>query len=150
MKKIVALLLLLLCVPSFAQQAVTTNYDFQAEYNKCLKMKKAGVAGIVLFGTTWLAGSTICIVEQNRYANDRWDGEDLEEYARLSDEAKKQSSYKLGEVMSIVGCVGTGVSIFLTAKYGSKARKIRDSRGNELALLSIDLGLQGASFKLTF
>lgn len=150
MKKFITLLLLLLCVSTFSQQTVTTNNDLQTEYNKFLKMKKTGVAGIVLFGTTWLAGSTICIVEQNRYANDRWDGKDLEEFARLSNEAKKQSAYKLGEVMSIVGCVGTGVSIFLTAKYGSKARRIRDSRGNEVALFSMDIGLQSASLKLTF
>jgi len=90
MKHFIALLLVSLCVPSFAQQAMTTDYDLSAEYNKCMKLKKAGVAGIVVFGATWLAGEAVCVVEQNRYANERWDGNDAMEFARLSAEAKNQ------------------------------------------------------------
>lgn len=141
---------ILLCAPIFAQQAVTADYDLSAEYNKCVKLKKAGVAGIIVFGATWLTGEAICVVNQNKYINERWDGDDSEQYLQLYSESKQQSVYKTGVAMSIVGCVGTGVSIFLTAKYGTKARRIRDSRGNDVALLSVDLGLQGASLKLTF
>lgn len=142
---------ILLCIPSFAQQATTADYDLSAEYNKCMKLKKTGVAGIVVFGATWLAGSAICMSEQDRYIDERWqDGDDLDEYMRLYNEAKELPAYKRGVVMSAVGCIGTGVSIFLTAKYGTKAKKIRDSQGNLVATLGMDIGLQGASLKLTF
>ena len=151
MKQIVTfLLLIMLSVPTFSQQVVTTDYDLSAEYNKCVKLKKAGVAGIVVFGATWLAGNVVCIAEQNRYANDRWDGEDLEEFARLSSEAKNQPAYKRGVAMEAVGFIGTGVSVFIAAKYGKKARNIRDSQGNLVATLDMGLGPQGASLKLTF
>ena len=151
MKQIVTfLLLIMLSVPTFSQQVVTTDYDLSAEYNKCVKLKKAGVAGIVVFGATWLAGNVVCIAEQNRYANDRWDGQDLEEFARLSSEAKNQPAYKRGVAMEAVGFIGTGVSVFIAAKYGKKARNIRDSQGNLVATLDMGLGPQGASLKLTF
>lgn len=143
-------LMFMLCVPTFAQRATDADYNLSADYKKYTNLKKAGVAGIVVFGTTWLAGNVICVVEQNRYANDLWDGESAEEFARLSREARQQHSYKVGEAMEIVGFVGTGVSVFLTAKYGKKARKIRDSLGNEVASLGMDFGPTGMSLKLTF
>lgn len=91
MKQSIAIcFLLLLCMPMFAQQAMTTDYDLGAEYNKCMKLKRAGVAGIVVFGATWLAGTTICIAEQDRYIDERWqDGDDMDEYMQLYNEAKK-------------------------------------------------------------
>ena len=152
MKQIVSLFFaMLLCVPSFAQQVVTSDYDLSAEYNKCMKLKKTGVAGIVVFGATWLAGSAICVAEQNSYINERWqDGDDMDEYLRLYNESKELPAYKRGVVMSAVGCIGTGVSIFLTAKYGTKAKRIRNSQGDIVATLGMDLGPQGASLKLTF
>jgi hypothetical protein len=150
MKHFIALLLVSLCVPSFAQQAMTTDYDLSAEYNKCMKLKKAGVAGIVVFGATWLAGEAVCVVEQNRYANERWDGNDAMEFARLSNEAKNQPAYKRGVALGAIGFVGTGLSIFVTAKYGTKARRIRDSQGNVVASLGMDMGPQGVSLSLTF
>lgn len=141
---------ILLCVPTFAQQAMTADYDLSADYNKYMKFKKAGIAGIVVFGTTWLAGNAVCVVEQNRYANERWDGNDVMEYARLSSEAKNQPAYKRGVVLEAIGFVGTGLSIFATAKYGTKARRIRDSQGNVVALLGMDMGPRGVSLSLTF
>jgi len=54
-----------------------------------------------LFGATWLAGNVVCVVGQNRYANDRCNGNDIKEYARLSSETKQQPAYKRGEVMEI-------------------------------------------------
>ena len=137
-------------MPTFAQQVMATDYDLSADYNKCIKLKKVGVAGIVVFGATWLAGNVVCIAEQNRYANDRWDGQDLEEFVRLSSEAKNQPAYKRGVAMEAVGFIGTGVSVFIAAKYGKKARNIRDSQGNLVATLDMGLGPQGASLKLTF
>ena len=83
MKLVKVFLLLLLCVPTFAQQVAEPDYNLSADYKKYNNIKKAGVAGIVVCGATWLAGSAICVVEQNRYANDRWDGNDLEEFARM-------------------------------------------------------------------
>ena len=151
MKRIVVFLyVILLCVPISAQQAMTTDYDLSAEYNKCLKLKKAGVAGIVVFGTTWLAGNVVCVMEQNRYANERWDGNDAMEYARLSNEAKNQPAYKRGVALEAIGFVGTGLSIFVAAKYGTKAKRIRDSQGNVIASLGMDMGPQGVSLLLTF
>ena len=151
MKRIVVFLyVILLSVPTFAQQAMTTDYVLSAEYNKCLKLKKAGVTGIVVFGTTWLAGNVVCVVEQNRYANEKWDGNDLMEYARLSNEAKNQPAYKRGVALEAIGFVGTGLSIFVAAKYGTKAKKIRDSQGKVVASLGMDLGPQGVSLSLTF
>jgi len=143
-------LLILMSVSAFAQWATDADYSLSVDYKKYTNLKKAGVAGIVVFGTTWLAGNVVCVVEQNRYANDRWDGESAEEYARLSHEAKQQQAYKVGETMEIVGFLGAGVSAFLTSRYGKKARKIRDSLGNEVASLGLDLGPTGALLRLTF
>ena len=140
----------LLCVPTFAQQAVTADYNLSADYNKCMKLKKAGVAGMVVFGSTWLAGNIVCMVEQNRYANARWDGNNLEEYARLTNEAKKQPAYKRGVAMEAVGFVGAGISAFVAAKYGKQAKSIRDSQGNVVASLGLDMGPQGVSLSMTF
>ena len=146
----IILILVLLCVPTFAQYATSVDYNLSAEYKKYNNIKKAGVAGIVVFGTTWLAGNVVCVVEQNRYANDRWDGNDFEEYVRLSNEAKQQPGYKRGEVMEIVGFFGTGVSVFLTAMYGTKAKRIENSSGETVALLGWDLNPHGMSLNLTF
>lgn len=52
--------------------------------------------------------------------------------------------------MEAVGFIGTGVSVFIAAKYGKKARNIRDSQGNLVATLDMGLGPQGASLKGTF
>lgn len=150
MKQLTALLfLMVLCIPMFAQQ-VTVDPNLSAEYKKYNNIKKAGVAGVVVFGATWLAGNAICVVEQNRYANDRWDGNDLEEFARLSSEAKEQPAYKRGTAIAIAGFLGTGLSIFITAKYGAKARNIRNSQGDVVASLGMDLSPTGASLRLTF
>lgn len=143
-------LMFMLSIPTFAQRAADADYNLSADYKKYTNLKKAGVAGIVVFGATWLAGNVVCVVEQNRYANDLWDGESAEEYARLSREARQQHSYKVGEAMEIVGFLGAGVSAFLTARYGKKARKIRDSLGNEVASLGMDFGPTGLSLSLTF
>ena len=151
MKQLVFLLFaILLCIPTSAQLAMPADYDLSADYNKCMKLKKAGMAGIVVFGTTWLAGNVVCVMEQNRYANERWDGNDAMEYARLSNEAKNQPAYKRGVALEAIGLVGTGLSIFVAAKYGSKAKKIRDSQGNVIASLGMDMGPQGVSLSLTF
>lgn len=40
------------------------------------------------------------MVEQNRYANDHWDGVNAEDFVTLSNEAKKQKSYKVGQAVS--------------------------------------------------
>ena len=146
----VIMLLLFACTSVFAQQPIMAGQDLTSEYNRYMKIKKAGVAGIVVFGATWLAGELICVTEQNLYANDRWDGNDVKEYARLSREATKQPSYKRGVAMEIVGCVGTGISIFLTAKYGARAKRILNAQGDVVASLGMDLGPQGASLRLTF
>lgn len=100
------------------------------------------------FGTTWLAESAVCVVDQNHYANERWDGNDVMEYARLSCEAKNQPAYVRGAALEAIGFVGTGLSIFLTAMYDTKARRNRDLKGNVLA--SLDMGPQGVSLSLTF
>lgn len=42
---------MLLCVPTFAQYANSVDYNLSAEYKKYNNIKKAGVAGIVVFGT---------------------------------------------------------------------------------------------------
>ena len=47
-------------------------------------------------------------------------GNDLEELARLSSEAKEQPTYKRGTAIAIAGCLGTGISVFQTAKYGAE------------------------------
>lgn len=151
MKQIFIIVLLLFgCISVFAQQPITVSQEMISEYNRYMKLKKAGVTGIVVFGVTWLAGELICVTEQNLYANDRWDGIDSKEYARLSSEATKLPSYKRGMAMGIVGCVGTGVSIFLTAKYGTKARRIRDSHGDVVGSLSMNISPLDASLVLTF
>jgi len=144
------MLLAFVFTSSFSQQIVMADQELMAEYERDMKLKKAGVTGIVVFGVTWLAGEVICVTEQNRYANDRWDGIDSKEYARLSSEATKLPSYKRGMAMGIVGCVGTGVSIFLTAKYGTKARRIRDSHGDVVGSLSMNISPLDASLVLTF
>lgn len=141
----------LLCVPTLAQQAMTADYDLSAEYNNCMKLKKAGVAGIVVFGATWLTGSSICMSVQNKYIDEHWqDGGDLDEYLRIYKEAEKLPAYKKGVALSVVGCIGTGASIFLTAIYGTKAKRIRNSQGNVVASLGMDMGPQGISLSLTF
>lgn len=150
MRLVKVFLLLLLCVPTFAQQVAEPDYNLSADYKKYNNIKKAGVAGIVVCGATWLAGSAICVVEQNRYANDRWDGNDLEDFARLSNEAKEQPAYKRGTAIAIAGCLGTGISVFLTAKYGAKARNIRNRQGDIVASFGMDLSSTGASLRLTF
>gem|GEM_PF-2212444 len=144
------MLLAFVFTSSFSQQIVMADQELMAEYERDMKLKKAGVTGIVVFGVTWLAGEVICVTEQNRYANDRWDGIDSKEYARLSNEATKLPSYKRGMAMGIVGCVGTGVSIFLTAKDGTKARRIRDSHGDVVGSLSMNISPLDASLVLTF
>ena len=150
MKRLTALLfLMLMCIPMLAQQ-VTVDPNLSAEYKKYNNIKKAGVAGIVVCGATWLAGNVICVVEQNLYINDRWDGNDLEELARLNSEAKEQPAYKRGTAIAIAGCLGTGISVFLTAKYGAKARNIRNQQGEIVASLGMDLSPTGASLRLTF
>ena len=134
----------------FAQQ-VTVDPNLSAEYKKYNNIKKAGVAGIVVFGATWLAGSSICMSEQDRYVDEHWkEGDDLDEYLRIFNEAKSLPAYKQGQTMAIIGCVGTGVSIFITAKYGTKAKRIKKSSGETVALLGWDLNPQGMSLSLTF
>ena len=144
------MLLAFVFTSSFSQQIVMADQELMAEYERDMKLKKAGVTGIVVFGVTWLAGEVICVTEQNLYANDRWDGNDVKEYARLSREATKLPSYKRGVAMEIVGCVGTGISIFLTAKYGARAKRILNAQGDVVASLGMDFGPQGASLTLTF
>ena len=144
------MLLAFVFTSSFSQQIVMADQELMAEYERDMKLKKAGVTGIVVFGATWLAGELICVTEQNLYANDRWDGNDVKEYARLSREATKLPSYKRGVAMEIVGCVGTGISIFLTAKYGARAKRILNAQGDVVASLGMDFGPQGASLTLTF
>ena len=147
----IVLLLALLCMPTFAQYANSADYNLSAEYKKYNNIKKAGVAGIVVFGTTWLVGSGICMTEQNRYIDEHWsDQDDLDEYLRLYREAESLPAYKQGQAMSIVGCIGTGVSIFLTAKYGTKAKRIKKSSGETLALMGWDVSPQGLSLSLIF
>lgn len=144
------MLLAFVFTSSFSQQIVIADHELMSEYERDMKLKKAGVTGIVVFGVTWLAGELICVTEQNLYANDRWDGNDVKEYARLSREATKLPSYKRGVAMEIVGCVGTGISIFLTAKYGARAKRILNAQGDVVASLGMDFGPQGASLTLTF
>ena len=146
----IVLLLVLLCVPTFAQYATGADYNLSAEYKKYNNIKKAGVAGAVVFGATWLAGEVICVVEQNRYANDRWDGNDIMEFARLSNEAKRQPAYIRGQVMETVGFLGTGVSVFLAVRYGIKANRIKNASGETVASLGWDLNPHGMSLNLTF
>ena len=151
MKRIVLLFFgVLLWLPLFAQQTVSPDYNLSAEYKKYNNLKKAGIVGVVTFGATWVAGNVVCTVEQNRYANDHWDGNDIEEYARLSNEAKKQPAYKNGEVISIVGFLGTGLSVFMLAKYGTKAKRIRNSQSEIVATLGMDINPQGLSLNFTF
>ena len=52
------------------------------------------------------------------------DGNDLEELARLSSEAKEQPAYKRGTAIAIAGCLGTGISVFLTDRNGAKIIEI--------------------------
>ena len=52
--------------------------------------------------------------------------------------------------MEVVGFLGTGVSVFLTAMYGTKAKRIKNSSGETMALLGWDLNPQGLSLNLTF
>jgi len=147
----IVLLLALLCMPTFAQYANSADYNLSAEYKKYNNIKKAGVTGIVVFGATWLVGSGICMTEQNRYIDEHWsEGDDLDEYLRIYKEAESLPAYKRGQAMSIVGCIGTGVSIFLTAKYGTKAKRIKKSSGETLALMGWDVSPQGLSLSFIF
>lgn len=147
----IVLFLALLCAPTFAQYATGADYNLSADYKKYNNIKKAGVTGIVVFGATWLVGSSICIASQNRYIDEHWsDQDDLDEYLRLYREAESLPAYKQGQAMSIVGCIGTGVSIFLTAKYGTKAKRIKKASGETLGLMSWDVNPQGLSLSLTF
>lgn len=151
MKRILNLLLLLiLCVPSFGQQVTESGQFSSEDYERCMKFKKAGIAGIAVFGTTWLAGEVICSIKQNTYANDRWDGNDIEEYVALSKEAKSQKEYKIGQAISIAGFLGTGASIAITAIFGSKAKNIRNANGDVLATVGMGMGPGGMSLNLTF
>jgi hypothetical protein len=149
-------LIILLCfvtlsLPVVSQTtSITTDYNLSAEYNKYNNLRKASLAGVAVFGATWIAGSVICVVEQNRYADDSWDGNDIMEYARLSNEAKEQKAYKRGQTMELIGFFGAGLSAIAMYKFGKKAKQIKNGQGNVVALLDMDLGPHGASLILTF
>ena len=137
-------------IPSFAQTPLFDTSSLSAEYQKYVRLKNTGVAGIVVFGTAWLSGNVICMVEQNRYANDHWDGVNVEDFVTLSNEAKKQKSYKVGQAVSIVGFAGTLLSGYVTSTFNKKAKEIRNANGEVLALLGMDVGLGYMGLNLTF
>lgn len=151
MKHFLTLLCLVtLSLPVVSQTASIADYNLLEEYNNYNKLRKASLAGVAVFGATWITGSVICVVEQNRYANGRWDGKDINEYARQSNEAKEQTAYKRGQTMELVGFFGAGVSAFALYKFDKKAKQIKNGQGNVVALLDMDFSPQGASLILTF
>lgn len=54
---------ILLGVPAIGQQVTDAGKFTVSEYDRCIRNKKVGIAGIAVFGTTWLAGNVICTVK---------------------------------------------------------------------------------------
>ena len=151
MKQVLLLIIMLLssAVVSFAQYATKSNEDITLE--KQFKVaKNTRTVGIVVASTgaaAWLCGSVMCTVAENRYINQYNTSGSVEEIYDLKQEAKKQSSYKTGQTVEIVGFVTmlAGASTIWVGQ--SKIKKLNNATN---ATLSYGVNGAGVALALKF
>ena len=136
-------------VVSFAQYATKPVEDVTLEQQFKIA-KNTRTAGIVVASTgaaAWLCGSVMCTVAENRYINQYNTSGSVEEIYDLKQEAKKQSSYKAGQTVEIVGFV-TMLAGAGTIWFGqSKIKKLNNATN---ATLSYGVNGAGVALALKF
>ena len=132
------------------EQPVVEDVTLSKAYKSA---KGVMIGGIVVAGvglTTNLVGNVVCVIEQNKYTNSRYTQGGIEEYARLSQEAKQQPGYKTGVILEGVGfgvmLVGGGLIWYGAAKM----KKIRNSSGKTVSTLDYGLSPYGAGLTFAF
>ena len=151
MKKTLLIIVMLLSstVVSFAQYATKPVEDVTLEQQFKIA-KNTRTAGIVVASTgaaAWLCGSVMCTVAENRYINQYNTSGSVEEIYDLKQEAKKQSSYKAGQTVEIVGFV-TMLAGAVTIWVGqSKIKKLNNATN---ATLSYGVNGAGVALALKF
>ena len=105
--------------------------------------KNTRTAGIVVASTgaaAWLCGSVMCTVAENRYINSHNTSGSVEEIYDLKQEAKKQSNYKAGQTVEIVG--------FVTMLAGAGTIWVGQSKIKKLNNATLSYGVNGAGVAL--
>ena len=67
----------------FAQRADVSNRNVSVELERALKAKKNSWISLAACSAVWLTGEVIYNVEANRYANERWDGQNMDDFVKL-------------------------------------------------------------------
>lgn len=150
MKRLLLFMIMLLssAAMSFAQYAARPAEDIALtkEFKIAKGTKTAGIVAASAGAATWLCGSVICVVEENRYINTNSTSGGIEEIYDLKQEAKKQPGYKKGQAVEITGYVimlaGAG-TIWIGQ---SKIKKLKNAAGTTAATL--DYGVNGAGVTL--
>ena len=152
MKRIyLTLFLMVLCLPMFAQRADVSNRNVSVELESALKAKKNAWISLAACGAVWITGEVIYNVQANRYANERWDGQDMEDFVKLYQEGtKKQPGCKLGQTIAIGGFLGTVASGIVVIRTSKAVKRLSREWNNDVALMDFGLSPTGATLTLTF
>lgn len=151
MKKTLLIIVMLLSstVLSFAQYATKPVEDVTLEQQFKIA-KNTRTAGIVIASTgaaAWLCGSVMCTVAENRYINQYNTSGSVEEIYDLKQAAKKQSSYKAGQTVEIVGFVTMLAGAGTIWVSESKIKKLNNATN---ATLSYGVNGAGVALALKF
>lgn len=151
MKKTLLIIVMLLSstVVSFAQYATKPVEEVTLEQQFKIA-KNTRTAGIVVASTgaaAWLCGSVMCTVAENRYINQYNTSGSVEEIYDLKQEAKKQSSYKAGQTVEIVGFVTMLAGAGTIWGGQSKIKKLNNATN---ATLSYGVNGAGVALALKF
>lgn len=151
MKKTLLIIVMLLSstVVSFAQYATKPVEDVTLEQQFKIA-KNTRTAGIVVASTgaaAWFCGSVMCTVAENRYINQYNTSGSVEEIYDLKQEAKKQSSYKAGQTVEIVGFVTMLAGAGTIWVGHSKIKKLNNATN---ATLSYGVNGAGVALALKF
>ena len=134
---------------SFAQYATKPVEDVTLEQQFKIA-KNTRTAGIVVASTgaaAWLCGSVMCTVAENRYINQYNTSGSVEEIYDLKQAAKKQSSYKAGQTVEIVGFVTMLAGAGTIWVSESKIKKLNNATN---ATLSYGVNGAGVALALKF
>ncbi len=151
MKRIyLTLLLLVLCLPMFAQRANVSNNAVSVELESALKAKKNAWISLAACGAVWLTGEVVYNVEANRYANERWDGQRAEDFVKLFQEGTKQKACKVGQTVAIAGFLGTVASGIVVIRTSKAVKRLGRELNNDVAQMDFGFSPAGATLAFTF
>lgn len=151
MKRIcLTLFLMVLCLPMFAQRADVSNRNVSVELERALKAKKNSWISLAACSAVWLTGEVIYNVEANRYANERWDGQNMDDFVKLFQEGTKQPACKVGQTLAIGGFLGTVASGIVVIRTSKAVKRLSREWNNDVALMDFGLSPTGATLTLTF